>query len=82
VRRCQCSGHVPGIADGDINRQGLALESFGERLTLEQFHHQVIRVAFTADVVQSADVLVLQTGDDLCFPAESCAVLRVHDAVG
>jgi hypothetical protein len=51
------------------------LKASGERLTFHQFHHQVIR----ANVIQRADVGMVQRGDGPSFPLEaSTELLRAN----
>ena len=54
-----------------IQRYGATSEALGERFTLEVFHNEKIRLLLAPDVVQSADVRMIQCGDRLRFTFES-----------
>ncbi len=46
-----------------IEGQAPALQPVGERFAFEVFHHQVMGAVLMADVVQGADIRIVQTGD-------------------
>ena len=58
-------------------RQRPAFDTRGQRLAFEQFEHEVLGVVLSADVVQAADVRVIERGDRLGLAREARAELRV-----
>ena len=70
---------------GDLNRkpqrllngQGPAREQLGERLALQVFHDEKVDSVLAADVIERADVGVIQTGDSPGLPLEPQLPLRV-----
>ena len=59
------------IADRLVDRQRAPLEPCRQRLALEQLHDEVVAVALAADVVDGADVGVVQARDGLGFALET-----------
>jgi hypothetical protein len=49
-------------------------DSASKRLTLDQLHHEVVRVAFLPDVVEDTDVRMVQRGDGFRLAAKACAL--------
>ena len=49
------------------------MQPLRERLALQIFHHQIIISILLTDVVEDADVRMIQAGDGLCFALESLA---------
>ncbi len=64
-------GDVAGERDRPIHRNGTALQTFGERLSLEQLHHEKRHAVDFADVVNGADVRVGYPGDRPRFTLKS-----------
>ena len=60
-----------------VERQRALLQAIGERLALEQLHHQEVRVALVPDVEQRADVGMVERGDRLRLALEALAALVV-----
>ena len=64
-------GCVQGIGDLDGDAQHFTTgnrtldQAFGQRLAFQKFHHQVVTAVVVADVVQRADVGVIETADGL-----------------
>ena len=58
-----CDAYASAVLTG----RRLALQPGGDRLALHQFHHQVVR----SDVVERADVGMVQRGNGACFPLEA-----------
>ena len=58
-------------------RQRAARETCRQRLALEQFEHQIVDVVLAADVVQAADVRVVERGDGFGLAGEARAELGV-----
>ena len=70
VRRIQRVADLTGVFQRFLQGQ----RTF-DRLTLDIFHHYVVR----ADVVQRADVRVIQRGDSACLALESFGeLLQAH----
>ena len=59
-----------------VERQRAPRQTSGERLAVEDLHHQKGSVTFTSDVVQRADVRMSECGDRPRFPFEPLAQLR------
>ncbi len=72
-----------GVADLDcvlkplIKRRCASLQTVGERLPFEELHHQEIGAILVADVVQRADVRMIQRRDSACFAIEPFTELRI-----
>jgi hypothetical protein len=60
-----------------LERQRSALDSRGERLAFEILHDEEVGVALAADVVQRADVRMIERGNRLRFTVEALLHLRV-----
>ena len=61
-----------------VERQRASRQASGERLALEDLHDQEGDVTFTSDVVQRADVRMIECGDRPRFPFEPLAQLLVR----
>ena len=57
--------------DDLLQRQGTLLQPLRQRLTFDALHHQVIDAIMQTDIVQDANVRVIQMGDGLGFPLEA-----------
>ena len=74
---------LKGVRDLDpeaeylCERQRPAFDTCGQRLAFEQFEYEVLGVVLSADVVQAADVRVIERRDRLGLALEPCAELRV-----
>ena len=74
---------VEGFRDLARDGQGLADrnrpagEAFGEILALDQLHDKGGDAVRLFDAEEAADVRVVQRGQRLCFPMESCDAVRV-----
>ncbi len=49
------------------------MQALRERLAFDVLHHQKIGAVLVADVVERADVRMIQAGDGLCFALEALA---------
>ena len=65
-----------------VERQRALLQAIGERLPLEQLHHEEVRVALVADVEERADVRVVERRDRLRLALEALAALLVLGEAG
>jgi hypothetical protein len=54
------------------------LQAVGQSLALQILHDQKIRVALSADVVERADIDMLQRGDRLGFPLQALFQLGIR----
>ncbi len=54
-----------------LQRQRAFFQSFGQRLSLYAFHHQVVHAILAAHVVQHANVRMIQTRNSSCFTLEA-----------
>ena len=76
-------GRLKGVRDLDpeaeylCERQRSTFDTCGQRLTFEQFEHEVLGVVLSTDVVQAADVRVIERRDRLGLALEAGAELRV-----
>ena len=68
---------VRAIGAGFVKWQGAAHEPVGERLAVEQLHHEVVHAVLVADVVNGADVRVVQRGDGAGLALEPAPAIRV-----
>jgi hypothetical protein len=82
VRHIQRTRDLDPVAQHLRQRQRPLGEAVGERLPLEQLHHQVIGAVVVADVVKRADVRVVEVGDRACLALETGADFRVRGEVG
>ena len=77
VRAIERVGDLDRVADTSLGRQRAACEPRGQRLALEELHDQVGDAVLLAEVVQDADVRMVQRADDAGFAIEALAELRV-----
>ena len=54
-------GDLNGMSQDLIGRQRAAGQAVSDRLALQQLHHDVVATVLLADVMQRADVRVIQT---------------------
>ena len=78
VRLGQGGGDLRGVAERLVERQRAILQPGGDRVALEQFHHQVVG----ADVVKRADVGVIQRRNRARLALEAGAELLVGELDG
>jgi hypothetical protein len=76
VRVIERLGDLNRKMDDVANRQRSPLEPGGQRLPFDVLHHQEGSVAVPADVVERADVRMVQGGDGACFVLEADLVHR------
>jgi hypothetical protein len=82
VRAVERRGDVDGDAQRALERQRAARDQAGQRLALEQLHDQIRRRPFAADVVERADVRMIQRRDRARLALEARAqVLALGDAL-
>jgi hypothetical protein len=91
VGTVECGGDLYGVADRLIDRQRSAREPRRERLTLEKLHHEITnrhssaivsprfggRHCGFADIVEHADVRMVQRGDRARFSIETFASVHI-----
>ena len=66
-----------------FRRQRTFQQPLRERLAFEIFHHQIIGSVLVADVVEGADVGMIQAGNGFCFALESLAQFgAVREMIG
>ncbi len=63
VRFVERVGHIDGDLQRFRQRHRAAMQAVGECLTLEVFHDEVVHAVLRADVMQRADVRMIQRGD-------------------
>ena len=76
MRRIERTGNRGGVPDRAIDRKRATLQDGGERLALQVLHDEVAGALLFADVVQRADVRVVETGDDARFTLEAFPRVR------
>src|SRR5207249_12057943 len=64
----------PGL-EQRLDRKRPALEAGGQCLSIEVLHHQVVHLAFATDVVEHADVWMVERGDGARLALEAGAEL-------
>ncbi len=77
VRGIKSIGNLNAVPNRVIEGQRTSPDPLGHGLPLEQFHHQVIDAFMAANVVQSADVCVVQARDGLGFAVEPLPATRI-----
>jgi hypothetical protein len=77
VRGLDGIGDFYAMAEDLRKWQWAARETCGQRLALEQFEHQIISIVLATDVVQAADVRVVQRGDRFGLAGEPCPELGI-----
>ena len=77
VRLFQGISDLNGVALGLIQGQRAFLQSLGERPTLQALHDQEVGIALLADVVQSADVRVVQGCNSAGLTLEPLLEIRI-----
>ena len=72
-------GDLDGMAQDLIRRQRAAGKAVGNRFAFQQLHHEVVAAVLLADVIERADMRMIQTRDGPGFALEP---LVGHAAVG
>ena len=72
-------GDLDGAPHGLLERQAAARQAVGQRLALEELHHQVVGAVLVPDVEERADVRVAERRDGARLAREALARLRVTD---
>ena len=79
--RAMCSGQRVGnlnrVLEGLVERQRTFLQPTCECLSLQILHHEEIDVVLTADVVQDADVRMIEGGDRARLAVEALPELWI-----
>src|SRR6266478_1902008 len=71
MRFVQSIGDLRAVFQSLIEWQRALLKTLGERLPFDTLHHQVIRAVLLADVMERADVGMIQAGDGFRFALEA-----------
>ena len=77
MRLVQGIGYFDGDLQDLIEWQRALNQPLRQRLAFQILHDQVMSALLLADVIESADVGVLQAGDSVCFALEPLAQLGV-----
>ncbi len=77
VRGGEGVGDLRGQSQRIVGRDRPALDPIGQGLTLEQLQHEVVDVVVVADVVQRADVRVIEVRDHPGLALEALPGLRL-----
>jgi hypothetical protein len=70
-------GDLNRVPKSMISRQGALRETIGKRVAFDEFHHQVVDPILLADVIERADVRVIQTRGRASFALESLAYFGI-----
>jgi len=73
VRLVERVGDLDGVLQNLFERKRTFLEAFRQRLPFEMLHHQEISAVLVPDVVEGADVRMVQAGDGASFALEALA---------
>ena len=73
MRLVERVGNLDGVLQHLFQRQRTFQQPLRQRLAFEIFHHQEINAVLLADVVERADVRMIQAGDGLRFALEPLA---------
>ena len=71
MRRIQSIGDLHRKLKNDLELQWLAIDTVLERGALKQFHGNEVLSAFTPNVVDCADVRMVQSRRRSCLPLET-----------
>ena len=82
VRGVQRVGDLDGKSQRESDRQRTVGETMFERFAVEQRHHEVVNAVGLADIVDAADVRMIELRDGVRFPFETSAALPVIGDVG
>ncbi len=82
VRRIKRLRDFRADADDRVEGKGSAAQTLGERLTLEQLHDEEIDLLVRADVVQRADVGMVQQGYGARFRDQPIPRVRILGDAG
>ena len=73
MRMIERLGNLDRMAQDLVSGQGAASETVRDRFALQQLHHEVVAAVRSTNVIQRADVRVIQAGDRLRFNLEALA---------
>src|SRR6185503_7921084 len=76
VRRVKCVGHLGANFERLRQRQRPFRQTVSKRLAFQVFDNEVIGVAFAADVIENADVRMVQIRDGVGLALEALAQFR------
>ncbi len=77
MRLVQRIGDLDGDFQSLLEGKRLSFQPFHDRLTLDEFHHEKIDLLRVADVIQRADMWMIQRGDRLGLAVEPGLRVRV-----
>ncbi len=75
-------GDFDCIAQDLIYRQKAFLQAGGQGFPFQVLHHQEIDAVLLADIVQGANMRIVQAGDGACLALETLAGFSVRRQVG
>ncbi len=81
MRLTQCVGDLDSVAQELVERQRSALEALRQGLAFHALHHQEVHAVLMPDVVQRADVRMIQTRDCLGLALEALAPFGIAGEV-
>ena len=77
VRSRQSVGDLDPNLDRLPDRKGASLQPVGQRLPVEVLHHQEVDLAGAADIVDRADMRMIERGDRARFLLEATAAFGI-----
>ena len=81
VCRDQRISDLPGVLQCIVHTKRAHGDAVVERLTLDVLHDQEVRAVLVADIVQGADVGMVETGNGVGFTTEARQPLRITGEV-
>ena len=66
-------GNVGAESQYLIEKQGAFFKALGESFSFDAFHYEVVDAVLLADVMQNANVGMVQTGNGFCLALEALA---------
>jgi hypothetical protein len=77
MRRVKAVCELDGDPHGEVDRERTSVEARGERFALEKRHHEVVHAERFPDVVDPADVRVIELGDGTRLALEPRAAIGI-----
>ena len=77
VRLVESFRYLDRVGEGFIQRDRSLLKPLGQGLPLDVLHHQEDHISLPADVVERADMRMVQAGDGPRFPLETLAEIGI-----
>jgi hypothetical protein len=75
-------GDLPPVLEGELVRERALRELLSERLSFDKLHDQKVRSVLTSDVLERADVRVIQLGYGARLPLKALASVLLRSEFG